>query len=128
LTSIPYDVFIGGGRPEDGTPIFFEMGSTGIPPIRVAGGARPVRNVHAFAMYSHGPNVIDDFDGEQNWPFHGPANPCPDGLSTISYSPTNGSRSRGNIHKFGGSWTAGHWCLDNVVIRGAHWDALPGPF
>ena len=126
LKELPFDIFVGGsGRGvEDGTPVFFEMGSTGPLPSQLAGGARPFRGINAFALYSHGPNVIDDFDGEKDWPWGGPGPQCDyagSGVVTTSYAATNGTRSRGNLHEFGGSWTAGHWCLDNVEIVGAYW-------
>jgi len=125
LQELPFDVFIGGGRAQDGTPVYFEMGSTGLKPEFLAQGLRPVRNIHAYALYSHGPNTTDDFNGEKDFPWGGPGNPCQDPdkptFGTFSYSPTNGTRSRGNLLQWGGSYTAGHYCLDRVEIRGAFW-------
>jgi prepilin-type N-terminal cleavage/methylation domain-containing protein len=126
LPEIPFDVFVGGGEPVDNsplqTPVFWEMASTGLTRNLAAAGLRPFRNIHAFALYSHGPKVIDMFHGEGDWPWGGSANQCGTGVYTTSYSATNGSRSFGNILEFGGSWRSGHWCLDNVEIIGAFAD------
>lgn len=141
LTELPFDVFVGGGKAEDGTPVYFEMASTGVSPHTLAfhplpfsnlvPGTMKTYNIHAYALYSHGPNVIDDFDGEGDFPFSdcgiacNPCDPGADGTNTISYSPTNGTKSRGNIHAFGGEYRAGHWCLDGVVIRGRGAESRP---
>ena len=135
LTELPFDVFIGGGQAEDGHPVFFELASTGMDPLSVARGfsfsnavpgTSPPKtyNIHAYGLYSHGPNQTDDFDGEGDFPWSdctincNPCDPGADGTNTTNYSPTNGTRSRGNIHNFGGEYRSGHWCLDGVVIRG----------
>ncbi|MCA9425168.1 MAG: prepilin-type N-terminal cleavage/methylation domain-containing protein [Candidatus Omnitrophica bacterium] len=142
LTELPFDVFIGGGKAEDGHPVYFEMGSTGIDPWTLAygfavsnivPGSNPPKTykIDAYALYSHGPNQIDDFDGEGDFPFSDctiNCNPCDlgaDGTNTVSYNPTNGTRSRGNIHMFGGEYRSGHWCLDGVVIRGRGAESRP---
>jgi prepilin-type N-terminal cleavage/methylation domain-containing protein len=129
LKELPFDIFVGGSgrRVADGTPVFFEMGSTGPKPSQVMGGAKAIRGVNAFALYSHGPNVIDDFNHEQDWPWGGASPQCSYGggvIITTSFTPTNGTKSMGNVHEFGGSWTAGHWCLDNVEIYGAFWENI----
>jgi len=143
LTDLPFDVFVGGGRAEDGHPVYFEMASTGIDPwtlafspfavSNVVPGTNPPKsyNIHAYGLYSHGPNQIDDFDGEGDFPWSdcgiacNPCDPGADGTNTISYSPTNGTKSRGNIHFFGGEYRSGHWCLDRVVVRGRGAEAHP---
>lgn len=121
LEQLPFDVFVGGRAAQDGTPVYFEMGSTGLNPRLMAmGRTTNPYNIHAFALYSHGPNVIDDFHKEQTWPFGGIAG----NVTTLSYSPTNGTKSAGNIHRFGGEWRAGHWWDGPVRYRGSHWDFL----
>jgi prepilin-type N-terminal cleavage/methylation domain-containing protein len=126
LPELPFDVFVGGRAPQDGTPVYFEMGSTGFAPDALLSPvfqfeiARQPK-VNAYALYSHGPNVIDDFDGEQDWPFGGPSA----AVTTWSYSATNGTRSRGNIHRFGGEWRSGHWRLDGVPIAGVGFNYNP---
>jgi len=129
LSEIPRDIFVMDGAPADEpgnqNPVFWEMASTGPTLAQARGGARPFRNIHAFILYSHGPDVIDDFDGEGDWPWGGPGPQCSyvgDGIITTSFTPTNGTRSRGDIHEFGGTWKVGHWCLDLVEIVGAFWE------
>jgi prepilin-type N-terminal cleavage/methylation domain-containing protein len=124
LAELPYDAFVGHqSQAQDGVPVYFEMASTSPNPFRAAAGFKPPKNIHAYALYSHGPNVTDDFDGEGSWPFGGVGPQCnSEGITTINYSPTNGTRSRGNIHNFGGEWKTGHWCLDNVEIAGDCFD------
>ncbi len=127
LPEIPFDVFSGNiAESIDGSAPHFEMGSTGLHPTYYAAGQTERGNIHAYALYSHGPDTFDWFEHEENWPFNGPSHPCPTPTSltmgTTSYSPTNGTKSRGNIHEFGGDWRAGHWCLDGLLIRGSGWD------
>ncbi|MCG3196214.1 MAG: hypothetical protein GHCLOJNM_00686 [bacterium] len=123
LAALPFDVFVGSRAPVDGTPVYFEMASTGITPVFMALGRRPFKRINAFALYSHGPDIIDNFEGESDWPWNGPAHPCPNPglkpeMGTHTYSPTNGTTSSGDIVKLGGQYKAGHWCLDWIEIRG----------
>ncbi|MCB9769672.1 MAG: prepilin-type N-terminal cleavage/methylation domain-containing protein [Candidatus Omnitrophica bacterium] len=130
IAVVPFDVFSGDVTQSiNGSAPHFEMGSTGLPPSFYAQGRKEPGNIHAFALYSHGPDTYDWFEHEENWPFNGPANPCPTptslSMGTTSYSPTNGTKSIGNMHEFGGSWRAGNWCLDGILIRGDGWDLFP---
>lgn len=134
LQELPFDAFVGGGAPEDGRGNYFEMASTGPDLIRARLGMRPYKNINAFAVYSPGPCLMqgrdcDPFEDEGDWPFGGPAHPCPDpnvkpNCGTSSYSPTNGTKSFGGLNQFGGEWRSGHWCLDWQLIRGAGWERL----
>lgn len=108
ISMAPYDVFnqsnssMGGGEP------FFEMASTGYP--RYVAHLKK-SSVNAFAVYSHGPDVRDHFSGNDSWPFGEPS-PCPGGMGVLTYAPTNGSRSFGDIVQFGGEWRSGSYCVD----------------
>ncbi|GMV64691.1 MAG: hypothetical protein AMXMBFR75_04960 [Candidatus Hinthialibacteria bacterium] len=115
LSIVPYDVFnqpnsgIAGGEP------FFEMASTGYSRF-VAAQRKP--KVHAFAVYSHGPDGRDNFSGNDSWPY-GEALPCPGGMGVVQYNPTNGSSSVGDIVQLGGEYRSGSYCLDGWQhIRG----------
>ncbi len=123
LSALPFDVFVGSRAPVDGTPVFFEMASTGLTPILMSLGRLPYKRVNAYALYSHGPDINDNFEKESRWPWHGPGHPCPTPgakpeMGTHSYSPTNGTTSTGDIVKLGGQFKAGHWCLDWIEVKG----------
>jgi len=91
-------------------------------------GLTRLSTVDAYYLFSFGPNHDDDTRwGIESWPFSGTLNPCAQRSSCFlrSYSPTNGTRSEGEIFRFGGEYRAGSWCLNNVVIRGRDWDVWP---
>jgi len=126
LPELPFDVFVGSqSHAVDGVPVYFEMASTAIEANLAPFLGGPPLNIHAYALYSHGPDVIDDFDGEGDWPFGGAAPQCFDGIVTWTYSPTNGTRSKGDIQRFGGEWKTGHWCLNGLEIAGRGFDCPP---
>lgn len=90
-------------------------------------------NVFAWALDTSGPDTgsglgggsggADDFWCNKDWPFCGRNLTCPDpGLKGwINYSPTNGSKSRGDIVLRGGEFRAGRYCLDN-------WELVSGRY
>ena len=90
LTSIPRDPFgsergdfgSSGGTTQWGN-LTYEMASTGCSP----------RSPLGWAVYSSGPDRIDDTDGIPQYPY--------EVLQTMIYDPTNGTISRGDILRFG---------------------------
>jgi len=90
LTSIPLDPF-GRERGDFGSSggttgygrLTYEMASSGCSPHSPKG----------WAVYSSGPDRIDDTEDVCRYPY--------DTLQTIVYDPTNGTISRGDIHRFG---------------------------
>jgi len=89
LNELPTNAFARGSR-EDQHATYFEMASTGLrPDLLAVGKKKNPFNVHAFAVYSAGPDLNDNFEGERSWPFSGNPNPCVPGsndMGTISYS------------------------------------------
>lgn len=85
LTTIPFDPFLrertGSAKPG---PLTYEMASTGC----------SNRSPLGWAIYSGGPDMIDDT---------GPGIPFypNEWLETIRYDPTNGTVSKGDVHRFG---------------------------
>ncbi len=79
-------------------------------------------NVHAYALASQGPDVGsgisfgsaggDNFICNRNWPFCGRTLVCPSNNGWVNYSPTNGSKSAGDIVRVGGEHRSGRYCLD----------------
>ena len=118
LLELPMDPFNrsdGGLSPGEAD---FEMASTGVTPGAFAFGIRPKDNVHAYNVYSHGPDKGDDFNDNDGWPF-GPRMPCPGSMGWLNYSPTNGTLSSGEVVQYGGEWKSGSYCIDHwQVIRG----------
>ncbi|MCA9427789.1 MAG: hypothetical protein KC994_22105, partial [Candidatus Omnitrophica bacterium] len=111
LTELPEDLFNTGssGLNDAGDEVrWYEMGSTGVPWV-IAQIAKP--NVNAYAMYSTGPDGNEDFSDNDNWPL-GTSPPCPNGMGYLTYSPTNGTKSVGDILQLGGEVTAGWYCVD----------------
>lgn len=121
LTALPLDPFSNPVDPANFNVLqgpHYKFHST--TPLPMAGATR-FSNVDAYYIYSFGPNL--DFDrggGVDTWPFSLLPNPCQYNNTTnlTSYSPTNGSRSSGDLFRFGGEHRAGNWCLDGVIIRG----------
>ncbi len=121
LTELPLDPFFLPHDPENTNhlqgPNYKFHSTTPLP----MGGITRFSNVDAYYIYSFGPNF--DFDrggGGDTWPFSQLPNPCNyvNTTNLHSYSPTNGSRSLGDIFRFGGEYRAGNWCLDGMIIRG----------
>jgi type II secretion system protein G len=136
LPSLPNDPFnqIGGGLETSGEPGTYEMGSTGLKPLQVwrNGGSFKVsdtykkRNaIHAFVLMGAGPDGREDFDGNDNWPFapgNNAASPCP-AQGGMTYAPTNGTKSGGDLIQFGGDFRTGSYCMDGWQwVRGAGYE------
>jgi len=100
-----------------GDEVGFEMGSTGVNPIGAAAGVRPLFNIHAFVVYSYGPDGQDNVSANDRWPFPNNTSLCGDSFIT-TYAPTNGSRSVGDIVEIGGEHRNGRYCLDGALIIG----------
>jgi type II secretory pathway pseudopilin PulG len=117
LKELPNDAFIQSGAGLDRDEEGFEFNSTG-QPISQAHRLPPIGNVTAFLLHSHGPNGDDDCDGNNSWPFCDRNNPCDPTHHSggqggcMTYSPTNGSKSGGELIEMGGQWRSGSWYLD----------------
>ncbi|MCG3196539.1 MAG: hypothetical protein GHCLOJNM_01015 [bacterium] len=120
LTDLPTDPF---SLPVEGSVALhfrgpnYKLVSTTPLPI----GLPRTNNVDAYFLYSYGPNLDDESTyGGQFWPFSQLDNPCAylNSTNLKSYSPTNGTKSAGDILRFGGEYRAGNWCLDGIIIRG----------
>ena len=119
LTDLPEDVFNQGSSGIDSDSSekrWFEMASTGVPPI-VSLLSKP--QINAYAVFSRGPDGADDFADNDNWPYDGETFPCPTNIGYLNYSPTNGTKSRGDIVQAGGEVSAGFYCID-------HWKVVSG--
>jgi prepilin-type N-terminal cleavage/methylation domain-containing protein len=116
LTKVPEDAFNTRGSGINIGEPFFEMASTGISPVIARFRSQ---KVHAFAVFSHGPDNADDFDDNDRWPFCGSPIPCPRAMGYLNYGPTNGTRSRGDLVQTGGEVRSGRYCIDHhQIIRG----------
>lgn len=100
--------------------IGWEMGSTGQGPV-ASSFIRP--KIHAYAVYSFGPNVRDDFDCSDVWPkctvtpdvdpcLLGPGSIETSGKAWWEYTPTNGTKSFGDIVQPGGEINSGNYCIN----------------
>jgi prepilin-type N-terminal cleavage/methylation domain-containing protein len=120
-----------GGQSTNSFSPIFAMASTGGAPNEVHrrgfGFIPPPKRVNAFCVYSHGVDKLDDFTSENDFPFSAPVYPVVavpgvlcvfSAVGARSYSPTNGTRSFGDILQLGGEWRSGLWCLDGNEIRG----------
>ena len=133
LKALPIDPFsIVGGILEEGDEIGWETASTGLAPVRAAGGAITKGNnsgIHAYVLTSHGPNQRDDFSWNDMWPFikTGAAPACTGGGELngwMTYAATNGTKSAGEIVLVGGEWRNGNYCIDgwqHIVGKGARY-------
>ena len=120
LKELPQNAFAMGSR-EDQHALYFEMASTGLRPQLLAlGRKKNPFNIHAFAVYSAGPDLNDNFEGERQWPFSGNSSPCfgANDMGTSTYTATNGTKSGGDLVEFGGEFRNGSWCLDGMIIQG----------
>ncbi|MCA9437140.1 MAG: prepilin-type N-terminal cleavage/methylation domain-containing protein [Candidatus Omnitrophica bacterium] len=119
LTELPEDLFNSGssGLTDAGDEVrWYEMGSTGVPWV-IAQVAKP--KINAYAVYSAGPDGNENFNDNDSWPYRGETPPCPTGMGYINYSPTNGTKSVGDLVQVGGEVTAGYYCVD-------HWRVVSG--
>jgi prepilin-type N-terminal cleavage/methylation domain-containing protein len=121
LKELPEDLFklsgsgIGGSEQR-----WYEAASTGVPP-RAVHFLRP--KLHAYITWSGGPDGGDNFDSNDSWPYNGESDPCPRNLGYINYSPTNGTKSIGDLLQLNGSQNIGFYCIDHHIrVRG------PRPF
>ena len=128
LITMPQDPFStpSGLLDPGASEIGWELASTGENPRYVQFRTTQDRtNIHAWALDSSGPDTgsglgggsggADDFWCNKEWPFCGRTLTCPDpGLKGwINYSPTNGTRSRGDLVLPGGEHRSGRYCIDN---------------
>lgn len=115
ISTIPVDLFNMKGSGITVEEPSFEMASTGFTPLK-AKSRRP--KVHAFVVFSHGPDRSDDFDNNDKWPYGAPV-PCPRDTGYLNYSPTNGTSSRGDLNQSGGEIRSGSYCIDRwQLVRG----------
>ena len=70
------------------------------------------RNVHAYLLCGYGPDMESSPFNVQSWPSSGTAR-----ASLAWYSPTNGTKSAGDLYRFGGSYRQGNW-----YAHGIRWD------
>jgi len=134
LAAIPQDPFAEAGSstidPVAGE-IGWEVASTAATPrqallsrIKQYGMAQ----IQAYHIASHGPNQNDDFNNNDRWVWciAPPGNPC-DPSSTsggdgfMTYAPTNGTKSSGEIYQLGGEWRNGGYCIDG-------WNHIAGQY
>jgi len=122
LQELPQDIFDMGNSGMEVNPAgaidrWFEFASTGVPPSLV-NFLRPITN--AYAIYSTGPDISDNFNDPLNWPYDDETPPCPTKLGFVNYSPTNGTRSGGDLVLLGGEFKSGYYCVDGwKVINGS---------
>ncbi len=91
--------------------IGWEMASTGPRPV-VASFLTP--KIHAFGLASFGPDTGDDFPCGDPWPLCHPVgvDPCTSFLGWHDYTPTNGTKSSGDIMTLGGELRTGNYCVN----------------
>ena len=68
----------------------------------------------ADVLISVAPNLGDDTHNEAAFPFL---------TYVIPYDPTHGTRSSGDINRFGGDYQAGDWTIVGIDLR--HWNVTP---
>jgi general secretion pathway protein G len=138
LANLPEDPFsTNSGILPARAEIGWELASTGNPAYLAS--RHPTQddtNVHAYAIDSCGPDTgsalgggssgSDDFWGNMEWPFLGRGLTCPTVQGWMTYSPTNGSKSKGDIVRVGGQHRCGRYCIDNWnLVRGHYPDNAP---
>ena len=118
LPFLPIDPFSGssGLRDPNSQEIGWELASTGRGPA-VGHFVKPLYNVNAFTLTSIGTDGSDSFGCNDSWPFCS-RSPCP-GDGWVTYAPTNGTKSVGDIIQQGGEYRAGSYCID-------HWNHVQG--
>ena len=130
LTELPIDPFTdpSSGLVSQGSETGWELASTGEDPLRAM---LIPPTVHAYALDSSGPDFgenlgggsggADDFYGNGNWPFLGRSLTCPSQQGWVNYSPTNGTKSLGDIVLVGGEHRSGRYCID-------FWELVSGTY
>jgi len=97
-------------------------------------------NVHAWALASQGPDLGsgisygsaggDNFICNSEWPFCGRTTVCSEdpfvGLGWMTYSPTNGTKSKGDILLVGGEHRSGRYCIDAWHLVVGRYPNVPG--
>ncbi len=125
LTEFPNNPFATGtsGLGDPGDEFGYEMGSTGLTPRSVMFGRAVRANVHTFNIQNYAPDTDDDWHGNDEWPFcGGGGNPCQNGgCNWTNYSPTNGTKSNGDLNHTGGEFRNGTYCVDG-------WQHIVGKF
>lgn len=125
LTELPTEQFAqDSGLLGPNAEIGYEMGSTGVRPHLIPLGVGPLLNVNAFNIQCYSPDTDDDWSGNDDWPFcGGGGNACQTGgCNWVNYSPTNGTKSSGDIMLSGGEHRSGSYCIDNWMhIRGKYY-------
>ncbi|MCG3196213.1 MAG: prepilin-type N-terminal cleavage/methylation domain-containing protein [Candidatus Omnitrophica bacterium] len=117
IQSLPPDVFNQRGSGSDPSEADFEMASTGVTPIFLR---FRYPKVHAYIVYSHGPDRGDNFNDNNGWPcLPSSFNPCPTEMGYLRYNPTNGTNSVGELVQPGGEFRSGNYCID-------HWQRVRG--
>lgn len=124
MSTLPYDPFNqGGGGLEGSEPGWYEMASCSPKPrefhsgVGLWRGALGIRNqIHAYIILGAGPDGGEGYHGNDDWPWSRRSDVVcvkgGGGMGGMNYAPTNGTKSRGDIMKYGGSWKSGHHCID----------------
>jgi prepilin-type N-terminal cleavage/methylation domain-containing protein len=115
LTSLPIEPFAqrNSGLGDPGDEYGYEMGSSGLRPMIASLGIGVRNNVHAFNIESYAPDTDDDWSGNDDWPYCGGGfTPCQGGCNWMEYSPTNGTKSNGDLYHTGGEYTYGSYCVN----------------
>jgi type II secretion system protein G len=126
LTSLPEDPFsTNTGMIDPNTQeIGWEMASTGERPSQVPSRPKTMNNckINAYALASQGPDINvgisfgsargDNFICNKEWPFCGRTLACPSNQGWMTYNPTNGTNSAGDILRVGGEHRSGRYCID----------------
>jgi type II secretion system protein G len=134
LTGVPEDPFsTNTGLIDPNTQeIGWEMASTGERPVMVRfRSTQDNSKVNAYALASQGPDVGsgisfgsaggDNFICNAEWPFCGKTLTCPSNQGWTNYSPTNGSKSAGDIIRVGGEHRSGRYCIDSWQLVAGHY-------
>lgn len=118
IDAVPYDIFNPPNSGMNTTEASFGLASTGKTIAQMMlQGERP--KVQAFAIFSHGPSLLTRFYGLEEWPCHAGNDPCPNKVGFLRYSPTNGTKSAGEILQLGGESRSGNYCIDRQIpVRG----------
>jgi hypothetical protein len=67
--------------------------------------------IHAYLAQGIGPDQKENTDGNDSFPYRQTGI-----IELISYAPTNGTRSRGDLYKMCGDWRNGWIRLDGIPI------------
>jgi len=117
LETLPEEPFATSSGIYAGTPneVGWEMAATGPNLVSVMNGRRP--KIQAFGLASFGPDINDDFPCGDRWTvcINDPnIDPCTtgDGTAWLDYTPTNGTKSDGDIMQLGGEINTGNYCVN----------------